>query len=82
MPQPKSAANVIKFPRKWEGDRNGAHFVARPKISFDKVKRRCITCNRRVRRSHRTGILHSRCFNCRYLVMIYGPSIRVEYPED
>lgn len=74
-------ANILKFPKKWEGERNHRHFVARPRISFKKVKRRCNKCNRPVRRSHKTGILHPNCFTCRYLMMVYGPNISVTYEE-
>lgn len=37
----------------------------------------CRCCGGRTLKSHRTGILHSDCFGCRYLKMIYGPNIRV-----
>lgn len=73
---------VLKFPKVWRGNKNNRHFVARPKISFKKVKRRCNKCNRPVRRSHRTGILWPNCFVCRYLMMIYGPNISVKYVEE
>lgn len=43
-----------------------------------KTQRLCTMCGGRVRRSWKTGILHSRCRFCRYLVMMYGPSIEVE----
>lgn len=38
----------------------------------------CDTCGGRTIRSRTTGTIHKTCFSCRYLKMIYGPSIKVE----
>lgn len=73
-------AKVLKFPKKWDGVKNNRHFIARPQISTV-TERKCLTCKRPTRRSWRTGVLHNRCFTCRYLVMIYGPNIEVEWVE-
>jgi hypothetical protein len=73
---------MTHFPKRWTGTRNHRYFVAKPKISFKKTKRRCTCCKRPVRRSHKTGILWPTCFTCRYLKMIYGPNISVEWVED
>lgn len=43
----------------------------------ERTRGKCNMCEGRVIRSHRTGILHTRCYSCRYLVMIYGPNIVV-----
>jgi hypothetical protein len=37
----------------------------------------CSTCGGRTIRSRTTGTIHKDCFSCRYLKMIYGPSIEV-----
>lgn len=42
----------------------------------------CETCGGRVVRSYHTGILHARCYLCRYLSMIYGPNIRVRREDE
>lgn len=60
--------------------KGGRRFVARFEVSAEK-KRTCITCGGVVRRSWVTDILHRRCRFCRYLVMMYGPSIRVTKPK-
>lgn len=59
----------------WRGKR---HFAVRTTVS-KRYQKKCGTCGRAVRRSHRTGILWDDCFTCRYLKMIYGPSIKVVY---
>lgn len=63
------------------GIKKGVKFHARAMCS-DVTGGECITCGRSTRRSWRTGILHKRCYGCRYLVMIYGPSITVEYTRE
>jgi formamidopyrimidine-DNA glycosylase len=42
----------------------------------------CERCGRPVRRSWVTEILHDECRACRYLVMMYGPSITVRLVES
>jgi hypothetical protein len=58
------------------GEKNGARFRARFRTS-DETAGECRRCGRDVRRSWATHILHSECRVCRYLVMMYGPSIEV-----
>jgi hypothetical protein len=43
----------------------------------EETKGACVCCRGRVLRSWTTGILHRRCYFCRRMVMIYGPSISV-----
>jgi len=66
---------------RFNGIRNHRRFKVTT-IPAKKEKRRCLSCDRFVRRSWRTGLLHPRCFTCRYLVMIYGTSIKVSYVEE
>jgi hypothetical protein len=40
--------------------------------------RKCEKCGRTVKRSWRTGILWNCCYQCRYLIFIYGPNIGVK----
>lgn len=46
------------------------------------MKVRLCECGRQIRRSRLTGILWKRCYRCRYLIMIYGPSIVVKIVND
>lgn len=61
---------------RFQGVKSHKRYTVNVEPSEEKA-RTCTTCGGPVHRSWRTGILHSRCFTCRYLVMIYGPSIRV-----
>jgi hypothetical protein len=49
-----------------------------PHLSVVAISRStCASCTGPVHRSWRTGILHTYCYACRYLRMIYGNSITV-----
>lgn len=61
---------------RFDGDRSKRHFEVTILPSAQTVGK-CPCCGSRVLRSWRTGILHRHCFVCRYLRMIYGPSITV-----
>jgi hypothetical protein len=63
----------------FKGEKGKVTFRAELDVDLDKRphKRDCSLCGIRVHRSWRTGLLHSKCFYCRYLSMIYGPSIEV-----
>lgn len=54
----------------------GRRVVARFKTS-ERTRSTCRLCGGSVHRSWVTQILHAECRACRYLVMMYGPSIRV-----
>lgn len=62
------------------GNVKGGTFTARYRTSRAKSGT-CERCGRPVRRSWVTGILHDECRTCRYLVMMYGPSISVRLVE-
>lgn len=76
------AGTVIQFPKRIVGELHHRHFKVKPKISWDKTKRTCTMCGGQVRRSWRTGILHTRCRSCRYLIMMYGPNIEVTFEKE
>jgi hypothetical protein len=67
----------LLFPSNVLGRFRGRKFHAHVKPSEER-SRKCALCEGPVHRSWRTGVLHSKCYACRYLVMIYGPSIEVE----
>jgi hypothetical protein len=66
---------MIKYMKIKKGTVSG---VARIKQNPSMRPSVCKLCNGRVNRSHLTGILHLYCYFCRYLRMIYGPSISVK----
>ncbi len=57
------------------GARGRLSFHAFPRVA-SVTKGVCHTCGGPTRRS-RYGIMHRDCFGCRYLKMIYGPTIEV-----
>jgi hypothetical protein len=71
----------MKYPNRIAGELHERKYKAKFKVS-KLTKRTCTMCGGRVRRSWVTHILHTRCRTCRYLVMMYGPSIEVTYIGD
>jgi hypothetical protein len=71
----------LKFPRRWTGTIHDREYVAKTTPSA-KTQRACTMCGGQVRRSWRTGILHTRCRTCRYLILMYGPNITVELVKE
>jgi hypothetical protein len=72
------AAEEREYPRRWEGERNHRHYLARTRPS-PAERKKCSCCGRTVRRSWRTGLTWGSCYTCRYLKMIYGPNIKVKW---
>jgi hypothetical protein len=59
-----------------QGDRGPLTFHVSYRIA-QSTKGECASCGGKTRRN-RYGILHADCSGCRYLKMIYGPSIKIE----
>lgn len=58
-----------------KGKVQGTAYLPKPRPG--EASRAKCPCGGDIHRSHRTGILHRYCYLCRYLRMIYGPSISI-----